>query len=523
MSVIRMENVTKRYEDTLIFRDIYFRISMGERIGLIGRNGAGKSTVFKLIMGREEPTEGKVEVNAGVKLSYFSQFSELNGGKSVQEELELSYEHIWEIERELKELEERLGQAADDQELNRCLERQADLFELMEHHDGWNVSVEIDTVLSKLGFDERSRHQPVGELSGGWRNRAALAKLLIEKPEVVLLDEPTNYLDMDGIAWLEQWLNRFTGAMLLISHDRQFLDRVVTKTIEIENYHFQEYDGNYTDYIRKKKLRKKVLDRQFEWEEELLIMEADAVDNRKQKKSSKDRLSRKLADMRKQVEPNPVNVLITDIYESLRFPDNLCQVQHASKSYGERTIVNQAAFDIQKEDRIAIVGPNGSGKSTLIKLLTGEEQPDSGEVRWERGATYAYFNKMWEELDKKDTVTHAVNNYGLGLLAPRKKVNKFLSMLQFSEADLQKTIGNLSGGQQARVALAKCLLSGAAVIILDEPTNHLDLTSIQVMEQALIHFPGAIVTVSHDRFFIEKIATKQLTYEPDGQLSEQSL
>ncbi len=522
MSMIRLENVTKKYEDSLIFRDIYFKLSKGERVGLIGRNGAGKSTVFKLILGKEEPTSGKVEVDPKVKVSYFSQFSELSGTKSVQQELETCYEHIWLIERELKEVEVKLGQAMDDREMNELLERQAELFEQMELQDGWNVSVEMDTVLTKLGFNDHSRHQPIDELSGGWRNRAALAKMLIELPDVVLLDEPTNFLDMEGMIWLEQWLHRYNGAMILVSHDRQFIDRVVTKTIEIENYHFQEYDGNYTDYIQKKKLRKKVLDRQFEWEEELLIMEAEAIDNRSQRKSSKDRLSRKLADMKKSVEPNPVNVLITDIYQNLRFPDNLCQVEGIGKQYGERTIFENVVFDIQKDERIAIVGPNGSGKSTMIKVLTGQEQADSGKVRWEKGVSYAYFNQMWEELDLKDTVSHAVNIYGLGQDAPRKKVNKFLSMLQFSDNDLYKVIGHLSGGQQARVALAKCLLSGAAVIILDEPTNHLDLTSIQVMEQALIHFPGAVVTVSHDRFFIDKVATKKLTFEPDGSISTQN-
>ncbi|MEK3685319.1 MULTISPECIES: ABC-F family ATP-binding cassette domain-containing protein [unclassified Paenibacillus] len=523
MSVIRMENVTKKYEDTLIFRDIYFRVSKGERIGLIGRNGAGKSTVFKLIMGQEQPTAGNVELDPKVKISYFSQFSELSGSLSVQQELELCFGQVTLIEQELHQIGEQLGQVTDDNQMNTLLERQAELFEQMDHLDGWNVSVEINTVLTKLGFDERSRHQPVEELSGGWRNRAALAKVLIEVPDVVLLDEPTNFLDMEGIVWLEQWLHRFTGAMLLVSHDRQFIDRVVTRTIEIENYHFQEYEGNYTDYVQKKKMRKKVLDRQFEWEEELLLMESEAIDTRGRKKSPKDRLSRKLTEIKKRVEPHPVNVLITDIYSNLRFPDKLAEVKGIGQTYDGRTIFQNISFDIQKEDRMVIVGPNGSGKSTLIKVLTGQEEPDSGVVTWERGVSYAYFNRMWDELDPKDTVSHAVNVYGLGLDAPRKKVNKFLSMLQFSEIDLSKRIGHLSGGQQARVALAKCLLSGAAVIILDEPTNHLDLTSIQVMEQALIHFPGAVVTVSHDRFFIDKIATKMLTFDPESGISEQDV
>jgi ATP-binding cassette subfamily F protein 3 len=523
MSVIRLENVTMKYEESLIFRDIYFRVSQGERVGLIGRNGAGKSTVFKLIMGKEEPTFGKVEIDPQVRIGYFSQFSEMRGSLSVQQELEMCFEQVALIERELQEVGEKLGLVTEDGEMDGLLTRQAELFEQMEHLDGWNVSVEINTVLTKLGFNERSRNQPIDELSGGWRNRAALAKMLIELPDVVLLDEPTNYLDMEGIAWLEQWLYRFNGAIILVSHDRQFIDKVVTRMIEIENYHFQEYEGNYTDYIRKKKMRKKELDRQFEWEEELLLMESEAIDSRASRKSSKDRLSRQLTDNKKRIEPHPVNVLITDIYERLRFPDKLCEVKQVGQTYDDRQIFQNVSFDIQKEDRLVIVGPNGSGKSTLIKVLTGQEKPEFGEVIWEKGVSYAYFNRMWEELNPKDTVSHAVNTYGLGLDAPRKKVNKFLSMLQFSEMDLSKVIGNLSGGQKARVALAKCLLSGAAVIILDEPTNHLDLTSIQVMEQALIHFPGAVVTVSHDRFFIDKIGTKMQSFDPVLGISEQNL
>lgn len=524
MSVIRLENVTKKYEESVIFRDIYFKVMQGERIGLIGRNGAGKSTVFKLIMGKEEPTSGRVEIDPQVKIGYFSQFSELSGSLSVQQELEMCFEQVARIERELQEIGDKLGLSPDDNEMEELLARQAELFEQMDHLDGWNVSIEINTVLTKLGFNDRSRNQPIDELSGGWRNRAALAKMLIELPDVVLLDEPTNYLDIEGITWLEQWLYRFKGAMILVSHDRQFIDKVVTRTIEIEHYHFQQYEGNYTEYVRKKKMRKKELDRQFEWEEQLLLLESEEIDNRASRKAaSKDRLSRKLADNKKRIEPHPVNVLITDIYEKLRFSDKLCEVKKIGQTYEGRQIFENVSFDIQKEDRLVITGPNGSGKSTLIKVLTGAEKPQSGEVVWEKGVSYAYFNRMWEELDPKDTVSHAVNTYGLGLDAPRKKVAKFLAMLQFSEADLSKAIGNLSGGQKARVALAKCLLSGAAVIVLDEPTNHLDLMSIQVMEQALIHFPGAVITVSHDRFFIDKIGTKMLVFDPASGVTEQRL
>jgi len=521
MSLIRLHNVTMKYEDNLVLRSVFFKLQSGERVGLIGKNGTGKTTILKLIRGEAAPTEGTVDFEPNLKIGYFSQFSSLDGRLSVQGTLEALFAGFKAMDTELTAIAEALETVEDTGPMERLLERQSVLLDEMSHKGGWDYGRQIDTVLSKLGFSEEHRTRPIEQLSGGWRNRAALAKILLEQPDVLLLDEPTNYLDVAGLAWLEGWLSQFKGGLLLISHDRQFLDGVVTRIVEVENYGFQEYAGKFSDYVREKQFRLKTLERQFLHEEELLTFEAEAVTDRDEaKRNPTSTLQRKLADLKKRKEPRPVDVLVTSLYGSLRVPDKLARAEHLSKAYGEQTLFQDLSFEIEKGERLAIVGANGSGKSSLLRLLTRQEAPDSGEMVWERGITFADFNQTYADLDLADTVTHAVNTSGgvgsLAFTAARKQIAKFLSLLQFSEADLGRRIGTLSGGQRARVALAMCLLSESQVLILDEPTNHLDLTSTQVMERALVNFPGAIVVVSHDRFFLDKVATRLLVFEPGG-------
>ncbi len=521
MSLVRISRVTKRYEDRMVLRDVSFRLRAGERVGLLGRNGAGKTTLLRLILGQEDPDEGEVDVNKGIRLGYFSQFSDLKGATSIQQVLETLFADLQAVEAELDQIGSALQTVTDMDEMTALIDRQAHLLEEMESRGGWDYPRQIDTVLTKLGFSATRRQQPIDELSGGWRIRASLARILLEQPDVLLLDEPTNFLDVAGLAWLEAWLRDYRGGLLLVSHDRQFLDKVVTRVVEVENYHLHDYPGNYTHYVRTKPFRLKTLERQFEHEEELLTLEGEAASDREElARNPGDNLHRKLADIRKRRTPRPVDTIITSIYQGLRIPDRLCRVEEVAHGYGEHSLFESVNLELTKGERLGVIGPNGSGKSTLLRLMTGEEAPVSGQVVWERGVSFADFNAAVKALDPKDTVSHAVNTTGgqfsMAGQAQRKQVNRFLSLLQFSEMDLQQRIGTLSGGQKARVALAQCLLSGAQVLVLDEPTNHLDLASTQVMEQALIHFPGAVVVVSHDRFFLDKVTTQLLLFEPNG-------
>lgn len=521
MSVVRVHNVAKYYGDLPVLREVFFRLSPGERVGLIGRNGSGKTTLLKLILGQEEPTEGTVEVDEGLALGYFSQFSQLAGDVSIVDVLEGLFTEIHAIEEELDQINALLGNAPGSEEMDRLLRRQAALFERMERRGGWTYQVKIDTALTRLGFSEAHRTRPIAQLSGGWRNRAALAKILLQAPDLLLMDEPTNFLDIEGLRWLEEWLIGWRGALIVVSHDRQFLDRVANRIVEIENYHFQEYAGGFTHYVREKPMRLKSLERQFEHEEELLAYEAEAIQDRQEAARDPSRaLKRKLANIKKRAAPRPVDRIVTGLYRGLYVPNQLVRTEGLAKAYDGQVLFEGLSFEVQREDRLVVVGPNGCGKTTLLRVLTEDEAPDAGRVVWANASSYVYYNQVFEELDLSDTVTHAVNVTDLGFFAPRKQVNHFLNLLQFSEMDLRQRIGTLSGGQRARVALAKCLLSGAGLIVLDEPTNHLDMTSTQVMERALLHFPGAIVVVSHDRFFIDKVATRMLVFEGGGRVEE---
>jgi ATPase subunit of ABC transporter with duplicated ATPase domains len=518
MSLIRLHDVELRFEKLPVLREAFFRLETKDRVGLIGRNGSGKTSILKLILEQVAPDSGTVSVEPDAKIGYFSQFSELNGSSTIIEVLEGIFTSIVALEAELASIDAAI-QANPSADLDALIGRQAELFEEMDRLDGWDYRRRIDTALSTLGFTEAHRVCAIDELSGGWRNRAALAKIVLEDPDVLLLDEPTNFLDVAGVEWLEGWFRSFHGAAIIVSHDRKFLDAVATRIVEVENFHLHEYPGNFGEYIVQKQFRLKTLEQQFVHESELLAFEAEGIaDRREAAKTASRGLGKDLSNIKKSRTPRPVDQIITEIYGGLHVKDVLCRIEGLTKSFGTRTLFNDLTLEIRRGNRIVVLGANGSGKSTLLNVLTGGEKADSGHVDWAAGARVVSYNDVLASLDLEDTVTHAVNAFpdSLALTATRKSVGRFLGMFQFSEADLKQRIGNLSGGQRARVAMAQCLLSGASVLLLDEPTNHLDMASTQVMERALLHFPGAIVVVTHDRFFSDKIANRQIVFGADA-------
>lgn len=524
LSWIRLKSISKSYDRVSIFREIHFKLTSGDKVGLVGQNGVGKTTLIKLILGEEEPDDGTVDITDGIKIGYFSQFSELDSETTVHDELVALFPEVHALEAEMDEVNAGFLDGPDEAEMMRLVDRQSELLEAQDRAGSWTYENDIDVVLTRLGFSDEDRRLPIGQLSGGWRNRAALAKVLLQQPQVLLMDEPTNYLDIAGLRWLEDWFQKFSGALIVISHDRQFLEAVCNRIVEVENRQLYEYDGGFANYIQKKQMRIKTLEREFAHESELLAYEQEAISNRKQlAKNPSPALRRRLAKIKKSGSPRPVDRIVTEIYADLYVKDELCKVAGLGMAFDERILFEDLSFEVGRGDRIAILGPNGCGKTTLLSALCGERPPNlSGEINWTSGTTYVSFNQVVDELDLNDTVGHAVSAMpdSLAFHATKKSVNRFLGLFQFSEMDRATKIGQLSGGQAARVALAQCLLSGASVIVLDEPTNHLDMQSTQVMERALAHFPGAVLVVSHDRFFIDKVANRVLSFDGEGGVGE---
>jgi len=489
-----------RPDGTVTLRGLDLLVPPG-RSGLVGANGSGKSTVLRLAAGQLAPTAGHVTTTGRVGL--LPQDLALDTAQPVEDFLGLGP-----VRRALRRIESGSVDEADFDAVG----------------DDWDVDQRAHAQLEKLGLPGELLDRRVGEVSGGEAVRLALAGLLLARPDVLLLDEPTNFLDVAGIAWLERWLRDFRGALLVVSHDRAFLEQVVTSIVEIENHHLQTYDGSYSDYVQQKQFRLKNLEREFSNEQQLLAYEQEAISDRKEAvKNPTGVLKRRLANIKKSKNPRPVDTVVTAIYSGLHVHDNLAEIAGISKSYGEQQLFDNLSFSIHRGDRIAITGPNGCGKTTLVDILTESEKPDSGKIKWKTKApSFIYYNQVLADLDLDDTVTHSVNAMpdSLALTATKKEVNRFLTLLQFSEMDLKTRIGVLSGGQKARVALAQCLLFGAGVIVLDEPTNHLDLQSTQVLERALMAFPGAVIIVSHDRFFVEKVAFRQLSFDGHGSVKE---
>ena len=517
MSLLKLRDLEMRFEETLILREVHFRLAERERVGLIGKNGTGKTTLLKLILGQLDPNAGTVELQRGLRVGYFSQFSELHGEESTLEVCQAVFSELRGAEAELDRVAEALVEDPDEREQGVLLARQAELFDLMEAGDGWGIDLRIDTVLTRLRFNDQHRDCRIDELSGGWCNRAALAKILLEAPDLLLLDEPTNFLDVEGVAWLEEWVGDFAGAVIVITHDRAFLNRVATRIVEVENHHLHEYSGNFTEYVRLKQSRLKLLDRQWEHEETLLACEADDLARLARARGKKSGPSGKSkARLRKGRTPRPVDAIINGIYRELRVPDRVLSAEGLTHGYDQGPLFAGLDLEISRGQRLALIGPNGCGKSTLIRVLVGEETPDAGSLT--TFVEVAYYNRYLEELDPQALVWKAVNEVKFVRDFPRKKIHRFLELLRLSEADRNKRIGTLSGGQRARVALAQCLMSGAGLIVMDEPTNHLDIAATQVMERALVRYPGSVIVVSHDRLFADKVATRRLVFEVDGRV-----
>ncbi|EMT39033.1 ATP-binding cassette, subfamily F, member 3 [Thermoanaerobacter thermohydrosulfuricus] len=518
MAIITVSNVTKSYGIDIILQNISFIVNEGDKIGVIGENGAGKSTLFNLLAGFTEVDSGTISISAN-KIGYLQQNTVIESEKSIYEEVKTVFDEIFQLEKQIKSLEEKISQTKDSHLLDKLFLEYSFLTDKYNELDGYSVESKIRGVLNGLGFDVSQFDTPVSTLSGGQKTRLMLAKTLLLSPDVLLLDEPTNHLDINSIEWLEQYLKFYNGTILIISHDRYFLDKIVTRIFEIENTHLSVYEGNYTEYLKRKKLEMEAKLKAYEEQQKEIKRIKSIIQiqkNRRTEKSvkmaeSKQKLLEKMEIIEKPVINNKSINLRFDF--DLESGNDVLTVKNLSLRF-DRQIFSNVSFEIKKGEKIALLGPNGIGKSSLLKILVGEIDNFEGEIKFGTNVITGYYEQEFKSLNAEKTVIDEIWDENPYLT--QTEVRTLLASFLFREEDVFKTISTLSGGEKARLSLLKLILSKANFLLMDEPTNHLDLKAKEVLEEALLDYTGTLLFVSHDRYFIDKIATKVMILTPQG-------
>jgi ATP-binding cassette subfamily F protein 3 len=518
MAIITVSNVTKSYGIDIILQNISFIVNEGDKIGVIGENGAGKSTLFNLLAGFTEADSGTISISTN-KIGYLQQNTVIDSEKSIYEEVKTVFDEIFQLEKQIKSLEEKISQTKDSHLLDKLFLEYSFLTDKYKELDGYSVESKIRGVLNGLGFDVSQFATTVSTLSGGQKTRLMLAKTLLLSPDVLLLDEPTNHLDINSIEWLEQYLKFYNGTILIISHDRYFLDKIVTRIFEIENTHLSVYEGNYTEYLKRKKLDMEAKLKAYEEQQKEIKRIKSIIQiqkNRRTEKSvkmaeSKQKLLEKMELIEKPVINNKSINLRFDF--DLESGNDVLTVKNLSLSF-DRQIFSNVSFEIKKGEKIALLGPNGIGKSSLLKILVGEIDNFEGEIKFGTNVITGYYEQEFKSLNAEKTVIDEIWDENPYLT--QTEVRTLLASFLFKEEDVFKTISTLSGGEKARLSLLKLILSKANFLLMDEPTNHLDLKAKEVLEEALLDYTGTLLFVSHDRYFIDKIATKVMILTPQG-------
>ncbi|HEY9765239.1 MAG TPA: ABC-F family ATP-binding cassette domain-containing protein, partial [Chroococcales cyanobacterium] len=496
---------------SFLFKEVSFQINPGERVGLVGANGAGKTTIFRLINKEETPDEGSVVIPEKFKVGYFSQDLAALDGRTVLEAAMSGCKEVLSLEVDI----EKYGNALADPDLGEgemtdILEKLGEAQEAFEARGGYEIEQRAKEMLSGLGFKEAEFSRETVEFSGGWRMRIELARVLTQKPDALVLDEPTNHLDLESIIWLEDFLNRFDGAIFLTSHDRDFLNRLVKRVVAIEFGTTNLYSGNFDFYLREAALRLTNLEASAKRQDDKLAKEEEFINRFKARVSHASAVQSrmKMIEKMERIEVPKEGKAIKLIWpECPRSGDQVANVNGVSKSYGEKKVLSGVSFPVRRGDRIALLGINGAGKSTLLKMIAQEIAADEGECLQGASVYPGYFAQHQTEiLDREQTVCEALSE--VIPTASRGVVANILASVRFVNDDLDKKISVLSGGEKTRVVLARIISKPVNFLILDEPTNHLDLKSREVLLDALARFEGTLIFVSHDRHFLRELATK---------------
>ncbi len=517
--MLAVNNISVNYGERYLFENLSFTINPHDRIGLVGSNGAGKTTLLKIIAGIVSPMEGSVNKAHFVTVGYLPQDTVVESEKSLYKEVESAFENVLMIEQELNEAYKKLGDVDhSSSEYRELLEIIGELQHKQEDADAFRLKSKIETVLMGLGFEVRDFHRPTAAFSGGWQMRIALAKLLLLEPSVLLLDEPTNHLDIESLQWLEEYLHNYNGAIVLVSHDRAFLDSLTTITFALSLGKMETYAGNYTFYKKERTVRKELTLNAMRNQQQMMKQTQAFIERFRYKSTKARQVQSRIKQMEKielievEDEEEEVHFHFPQARQSGRV---VLELQNIHKAYGSHVVYEKLDYVIERGDRVAIVGVNGAGKSTLAKIAAGIEPFQSGERIVGYNVAVSYFAQhQAEELDMNKEVLQTVDEVAVGDIRPRLRT--ILGSFLFRGDDVFKQVNVLSGGEKSRLALAKMLLAPANFLIMDEPTNHLDMRSKNVLQEALKEFDGTYLIVSHDRAFLDTIVNKVLEVSASG-------
>ncbi|MEN9204765.1 MAG: ABC-F family ATP-binding cassette domain-containing protein [Thermostichales cyanobacterium DRC_bins_46] len=518
--MLRLEHISKIYPTGEVLKDVTWEVKPGDRIGLVGVNGAGKSTQLKIIMGSVEPTSGQVIRPANLKIACLNQEFEVDPRRTVEQEFWTVFQEANQVQAALEQVHRQL-EIAQPEQLDPLLRQMDRLQRQFEALDGYGLQARIAKILPEMGFHPQDGERLVGEFSGGWQMRLGLGKILLQEPDLLLLDEPTNHLDLETIEWLENYLKNLGIPMVIISHDREFLDRLCNQIVETERGVSTTYLGNYSSYLAQKAAQKEAQLSAYERQQKELEKQQAFVDRFRASatRSSQAKSREKMLEKIERIEAPVADVRTLQF----RFPPaprsgrEVVKIENLTHAYGDKILFLGANLLVERGDRIAFLGPNGAGKSTLLRLIMGLESPLEGEARLGKHHVIpAYFEQnQAEALDLDKTVLNTIHD-----VVPdwnNEEVRSLLGRFLFSGDTVFKKVGSLSGGEKARLALAKMLLTPANLLILDEPTNHLDIPAKETLEEALVNYDGTVLMVSHDRYFISKVANKIVEIR-DGEL-----
>ena len=522
MIILALQDVRKSFGTHEVLKSVSFTLQEGERMGLVGVNGSGKSTMMKIIAGLETADSGSVNMQKGLRIGYLAQQGELTGEETVLETLESVFEPQRRMEAEMRALEQEMAVSGSDPEALRILGGKYDaLTREFERSNGYGWRSSVQGVLAGLKLRE-FQDMKTGLLSGGERTRLCLGRMLLTEPDLLLLDEPTNHLDLKSIAWLEDYLAAFRGAVLVISHDRYFLDRVCGRMAELLLGNVETYDGNYTEYLEKRTAVYEVRMKAWELQQKEIARQEAIIAmykrfNREKSIRAAESRQKRLDKVERLERPQEEGTVRFRFETRRRTGDDVLITEGLTKGYGERILFKDLKMHVRAGDRIALIGDNGTGKSTLLKCLIGTEKPDGGVIRWGTGVDLGYYDQHQAELHENKTVLDEV--WDRFPRMEQYEVRGALGLFLFTGDEVFAPISTLSGGEKGRVALTELMLRKDNVLLLDEPTNHLDMDSREVLENALADFPGTIIAVSHDRYFINRFAEKVCVLE-DGTLKE---